>query len=93
MVVYLTGVSKWDYQKWEQAGKPYLDQAGWATLCMAVCQTDIPNLEKLFVISEKLSKRLIGEARGEALGEARFIPWRRGPSCIRELEVQSVDLQ
>ena len=91
MVVYLTGVFKWDYEKWEQAGKPYLDQADWATLCMAVCQTDIPNLEKLFVISEKLSKRLIGEARGEAVGKARFYPWKQGPSF--PLEVQSVDLQ
>ena len=47
-------MSKWDYQKWEKEGKPYLDQAGWAALCMTICEKDLVNLEKLFKVSEKL---------------------------------------
>ena len=58
MDVYLTGVSKWDYVKWEQEGKPYLDRAGWATLCMVISKKDMPNLESLFCISERLAARL-----------------------------------
>ena len=50
-------MSKWDYKTWEKDGKPYLDQAGWAALCMVICEKDLVNLEKLFAVSKKLSKK------------------------------------
>ena len=55
----LTGVSKWNYELWESAGRPYLDQAGWCSLCMTVCKKDMTGLYKLFGISEQLLKQVI----------------------------------
>ena len=56
MINYLTGVSKWNYEKWEQEGKPVLDRTGWCKLCMVICSKDMVNLEDLFTISQQLSK-------------------------------------
>ena len=58
MIVCLTGVSKWNFKKWEEDGKPYLDRSGWCALCMVIAEKDLVNLEQLFKLAENLKSKL-----------------------------------